>query len=226
MAPSLQKKASATGIHLHYFGLHYHQIRPKCASLHPTNTVRLHKSHRLDRFTKSSTLNTTILRMFLHSCTCQSPESPKASVLFPAYLSTPPPLLLNEFASQQWGPERMQSYFSNKGFTCKWIVQDQSQMFGTPSQSKHRPEMSRDLTSAPFKMSQCPFLPPIPPSLRVSLQHDKVKQTPGPWQRCPGFCEVLIGWQLASQARPLGLSEEWSTNKHRGIHFHNLLIFK
>ena len=64
-----------------------------------------------------------------------------------------------------------------------------------------------------------------PPRLRFSVHCDKVKQTAGPWQHRSGFCGVLIGWQLASRARPLGLRVEWSANKHRCIHFHNLLIF-
>lgn len=54
-----------------------------------------------------------------------------------------------------------------------------------------------------------------------STQHDKVKQTADPGQRCLGFCGVLMGWQLQRS-----LKVKWKTNKYREIHFYNLDVFK
>lgn len=98
-----------------------------------------------------------------------------------------------------------QHFSSTTDLDRKPIVPDKSQMFGTPSQSKHRQKkkMSEDLTSAPLKNEPKPILTFSPPSLHVSIQHDKVKQTSQP-------VEVLLGLLLGANRPAVGERSEAS----------------
>lgn len=75
-------------------------------------------------------------------------------------------------------------YSSRRDLTHKGIVQDLSQKVSSQFPVKTLSNVARDLTSAPFTISERIFSPPVHWVSVSQFNNDKVKQTAGSWQPC------------------------------------------